>query len=364
MDLIKKAFVEAYIEERSPASSFLGNMFPINSERNVLGSESFEFDVRRSTVKVSTPTADRQVHMNKISKFSTKEMTPPTYGEGFALNVSKLKYREIGQNAYQTPAGRAEVGARYAGQIASQMRENFGDLDAKMVRAAELQACQILQECKLDLYSTEGNFALDFQRNSDLYGNAAVSWASASSDKLQDLENLARKINRLAKVKPDIVIMGAEAWKEFQADTAVQALLDNRRMEFGGISPEMRDQAVYCGNIWAGAYELQIWLYDDHYEDPETEADKSYIEPKNVVVMASKAARERQSRFLPYMTPPDPRVSQYVPARVTSLENNIDFFTNIYPTQDNKSIVGEIESSMLLYPKAVDAHGRITAIYT
>lgn len=293
-------------------------------------------------------------NLNDFDIFTTKEFTPPEYGEAFPLDVCDLLTRMAGVDPFSAE------GVEYQAQMVAHMAQGFVLIDDKIKRAVELQASQILQTGTLVLTDENGDtrYELDFQPKATHFPTVTIDWDQATSTKLADLESLAGVIRADGKVDPDMLIMGAEALRNFLADTDVQAQLDNRRMTLGEIAPQFVDSgATFYGSVWVGTYMFSIFAYPETFTDPQAGTPTKYIEDDKVVMLSSRTRLDMTAAEVPLPLGPDPRVAGLLPGRMTSREDGFDVTPNVYATPNGKQIMGELESRPLLVPVQIDGFG-------
>lgn len=353
VEIKREGWLQLFSQMRSP-NPFLSRMFTIkpggiyNGEKVAIDIERFGEDVAIAIKKCTGP------NLNDISEFTTKEFTPPAYGEAFPLDVCDLLNRMAGVDPYTAAY------TEYAGQMVAMMAKGFTQIDDKIKRAVELQASQILQTGILTLTNSAGDtvYELDFKPKATHFPTVGVDWDNAAADPLGDLESLCEVISIDGKVDPDRVVMGDVSLRNFLDNTKVQAALDNNRYEVGSIAPEFKDSgAVFYGFVWAGSYRLEIWAYKDTFKDPQTGLPKKYVESDKVIVLSSRTRLDMTSARVPLPLGPDPRVAGLLPGRMSSREESFDVTPNVYSTPNGKQIMGELESRPLLIPVQIDGFG-------
>lgn len=118
----------------------------------------------------------------------------------------------------------------------------------------------------------------------------ANGWDQSGTKKLRDLRELSRVVSQDSGLAADMVIMGETAFNLFFEDTAIQTLLDNRRIniteggEVTSFGPSVG--ARFHGRV-AG---LDLFTYDEWFIDPDTLVEGPMIPDKKIVV-ASRALR-------------------------------------------------------------------------
>ncbi len=354
VEIAKVGWIQLYTQMRSP-NGFLSRFFTMKPGGNYSGKkvaidiQRFDEDVAIAITKCSGP------NLNDIDEFTTKEFTPPAYGEAFPVDVCELLERMAGTDPY-TAAYQSD-----AAQLMAIMAKGFMIIDDKIKRAVELQASQILQTGKLTLTNKAGTevYTLDFLPKASHFPTVGVSWSNtATADPLGDLEALAEVIRADGKIDSDMLIMGKTALRNFLKNEDVQAVLDNRRIDIGAIRPEMVDSgATFYGYVWVGTYRMEIWTYPDTYKDPQTGNPTKYIADDKVVILSSNTRLDMTSAKVPLPLGPDPRVAGLMPGRMTSREEGYDVTPNLYASQNGKQIMGELESRPLLVPVQIDGFG-------
>lgn len=353
VELSREGWLQLFTQMRNP-TGFLSRFFTVKPG-GIYNGKKVALDIQRFGEKVAI--AIKQCtgpNLNDISQFTTKEFTPPAYGEAFPLDVCDLLNRMEGVDPYTAAY------QEYASQLVAMMAKGFMEIDAKIQRAVELQASQVLQTGKLNLTDKDGatTYELDFKPKATHFPTTGTSWSDPGAAPIDDLQALANVIRADGKVDPDLLIMGETALRNFLANTQVKEILDNRRIEAAQIRPEMRDSgATFYGFVWVGTYRMEIWAYPESYEDPQTGNPTKYVADDKVIMMGSRTRLDMTSARVPLPLGPDPRVEGLLPGRLSSREKGIDVTPNVYPTPNGKQIMGELESRPLLIPVQIDGFG-------
>lgn len=345
--------MQLYIQMRRP-SGFLTRMFTVKPG-NIYNGEKVAIDIRRFGETIA-PVITKIVgagNLNDISQFTTKEFTPPAYGEEFALSIEELLERMAGVDPYTAAY------QDYASQLIGKMMTGWMVIDDKIQRAIELQASQVLQTGTLSLPDVEGNasYTLDFKPKATHFPTSSTTWGQTGDTKLSDLASLAKVVRKDGKVDPDELIFGEAAFREFLLDDDVVAQLDNRRMNVGVINPRYVDSgATFQGTIWIGNYQFGMYSYPETYEDMAGDV-QDYISTGKVVMKSSRTRLDLASARVPRPLPPDPRVANFVPGRLSSAETGIDVMPNVYPTPSGEQIMGKLSSRPICIPVQIDGFG-------
>ena len=354
---IRTGWISVYTQMRSP-SAFLSRLFTVkpggiyNGGKVAIDVQRFGEDVAIVVTKCTGP------NLNDIDEFTTKELTPPSYGEAFPVDVCDLLDRMAGVDPFSAAY------EAYSVQFMSIMAKGFMLVDDKIKRAVELQASQILQTGKLTLTNSAGTevYNLDFKPKATHFPVVGTAWSdTANADPLGDLQALAKVIRADGKIDCDMLIMGATALRNFLKNEEVKDNLDNRRYELGAIRPEMRDSgATFYGFVWVGTYRMEIWTYPDTFTNPETSLPQTYVDDEKVIMLSGRTRLDMTSARVPLPIAPDSRVASLMPGRMSSRAEGFDVTPNVYATPNGKQIMGELESRPLLVPVQIDGFGCLT----
>lgn len=354
VEITREGWMQLYSQMRMP-TGFLQRWFTVkpgniySGNKIALDVERYGEDVAVAIQKCTGP------NLNDIDQFTTKEFTPPAYGEAFPVDVCELLNRMAGVDPYSAAY------TEYASQLTAIMAKGFRLIGAKIDRAVELQASQILQTGTLTLTDDNGAtvYTLSFQPKATHFPTVGTSWSNtATANPLNDIEDLAEVIRTDGKIDSDVLIMGKTALRNFLRNDDVTQVLDNRRIDLGAIRPEMRDSgATYYGYVWAGSYRFELWAYNEEYTDPQTGNPVKYIGDDKVIIMSSRTRLDMASARVPLPLGPDPRVAGLMPGRISSREGSYDVTPNLYATTNGKQIMGELESRPLLIPVQIDGFG-------
>jgi hypothetical protein len=351
--LNREGWLQLFTQMRRP-NSFLTRHFSVkpggiyNGEKVAIDIQRFGEDVAIAIKKCTGP------NLNDIDVFTTKEFTPPAYGEAFPLDVCELLNRMAGVDPYTAAY------QDYAAALVTKVAQGFVLVNDKIVRAVELQASQILQTGELTLTDADGAtvYTLDFKPKVAHFPTVSNDWDGASSTKLADLLALSNICRADGQIDMNQLIFGEYALTNFLQDDEVKAVLDNRRIEVGQVRPEFKDSgATFYGHIWIGAYRFEMWAYPGSYKDPQTGTVTKYLATDKVIMKSNLTRLDITAARVPLPLGPDPRVEGLLPDRLSSPEEGFDVTPNLYATPNGKQIMGELESRPLLIPVQIDGFG-------
>jgi len=340
---------------------FLSGLFSSPPE-NFHTSEEVEFDIVRSDEEVAIVVTDMSTghRMNSEDLYTNKSFKPPVYKEAIPLSSFDLIKRMPGQDPFQEPNFRANLIHRIFKGVALE--------EAKIRRAFELQASQVLQTGTVSLTDKNGVplYVLDYKPKATHFPTAGVSWATATgAQKLNDINSLAEVIRNDGLEDPDQLIMGIDAFTNFIADETVQKQFDNRNIYQGTFGPmEMRGNGgTYRGIVEIGNYKYDVWTYGGRYNHPQTTVKTMFIEPGNVIVRSSQGRLDATFGAIPNIAEllgvGSAKLLPELPGRLSSSQGGMDLFVNAWLSENGEQIFAGVGARPLAVPTAIDTYGCI-----
>jgi len=356
-DSLTRRMLTAY-RQTTEVPGFLSGFFT-SPPRNFHNSEEVEIDILREDEDVAVAVHDITVgpRLNQASEYTNKRIKPPVFKEAGAVSAFELNKRQAGQDPFQDPDFQANA-MMAAGDIARR-------LQAKVRRAVELEAAQVLQTGTCTLTDENGSavYTIDFKPKTAHFANASGTWAAGANNPLADLEARADLIRQNGRAEAVRVIMGRAALTGFLANNDVRALLDNRRINLGGLqAPETRGAGgKFHGTISVGQNNLEIWSYTGQYKDPQTGVLTRYMADDKVIVMGD-GRLDLTWGNIPLIGPPDSRVLPYLPRRVSDGERGMDMIMNAWLSDDRENLMVSVSARPLCIPTAIDTFGCMDVI--
>lgn len=355
-DLTTKVMLDKYVEQKEPIG-FLAGQFQ-SPPRNFHNKEEIEIDIRRNGKKIAIAVSNLSTgaRLNSYDLFTNKAYKPAIYREAASINAHDLIKRDAGDNPF------ADFDFQFK---AVERGIDIGiEMSSKILRAIEVQASQVLQTGKITLKDDGNNdiYEIDFKPKSSHFPTVSVTWGTTGDDKIGDIGSLCRQIKTDGKLTPDLLEMGHTAYEKFIQDATVLARFDNLRIEGNGIVPlnRMGNGGLYRGVIEIDNYKLDIWTYDESYEDPVTGNDTPYITADKVIVRASKGRLDATFGLIPRIGRSDPRVPTELLQRIQSAEDMIDLQHWAWLQPDGSALMVEVGTRALLIPTAIDTFGCLT----
>ena len=172
--------------------------------------------------------------------------------------------------------------------IATNLRKLLG----RRQRAYNLQIAQLLDTGAVTVreYDDRGNALparkIDFKMPVAHRYTVPVSWSDPKADIFSEFRKIDELTSKASGLKTKFVLVGSKVLEGMVANDQVKELLDNRRIEFGELSKEERDNGL---TFWGTFMGKKIFTFDDWYEDPTTGKLKPYIPEDRALFGTSEA---------------------------------------------------------------------------
>ena len=352
-NLVTKLIKSAYDEMgfTSP-TMFLQSFFGKNpTELSLSESEKVEIDVIRdkNLLAVDVIRGGSDGNTNKITRFTTKEYSPPLYNEKTPITASMLTKRIAGRSPYDQISDRDFNLAAHS--VRGQSKQT-----RKIIRSMESQASEVIFDGIITLINTD---SLDYKRKATHNITPSVQWTTSAGDPIADLLAACQVNHQDGKMKPNMAIFGSTAWITFIQNTNVKNYLDNRRIRPGDVAPVNAPlNATFQGVIWVGDYQLELFTYPEFSEDSSGTVTL-FVPEKQVAVMNGQARLEKAFaavEILPDFENQYDEIGIVVPELIRG-----QFVPYSYLDPPSTRYVG-VQSAPLLIPTAIDTISNINAI--
>lgn len=264
------------VEQLKPVGNFFKSTFfrgPVEEHYT----ESIDIDIYKGKRKVApyTRATNKSTPLSRAN-FSTGSFKVPYIKISRSLEAAQTLLRMPGENIYnrRSPADRAQ----------EQIVKDLSEMNEAIERAEELQAAQAIINAKVIIKGQDVDAEIDLQRDAALTFTAATLWNAGGVDIHAQLRAIARLIFQKSGFTPDTIIMAPDVLDVFFADAGVRALLDNRRIEAGGLASAPSTQ-TYPGARYYGQFAgFSIWEYHELYLDDADNTEKTLVPAKKIVV--------------------------------------------------------------------------------
>lgn len=345
-------------EEKATPQPFLMSLFQSPPE-NFHDAEKVTIDYVRGEprIAVANPAGSFGTRKVELTKAQNKEYTPFVYDLETGLDsYNKLK-RRPGVDPFDPNGGLRDI----LGESFRYVRE----LDAMIQRAGELQCAQVLTTGVITSVDSAGTTqdSCDFGLRGAHLVTVGTPWAAdgLTGDAPGDVEALSEVVERNGKLEVDQAICGRGAILRMLKSSVIMANLDRLHVNAGSIEmPTKRGGATYWGRLTLGTRAIDLWSYRATYIHPQTGAHTPYIPDNKVVLRSSQGRLDMTFGSIPVIIPPDARVQQFLPPRLSSADRGFDVSLNAYVTSDNKHLFLQAGTRMLAVPTAQDTFGCLT----
>jgi hypothetical protein len=293
LDLTKTYTLMAAFEALQPATSFLKDRyFPTNGMTDVFNTDEVLVDFKDNGKPVAPfvlPVVGGVV--TDRGSFATERFSPPLIAPARSLSIDDLKKRGFGEAIFNgvSPAQRKNL----------LVMRDLKELEEQIIRREELMAaetmindgCVMLQYSNAEGTQTEEKKIQFHEGLTNPFQYApTVGWDADGAKIMQDLQAMIRMLTDRGLPAEELIIAGDVA-DAIINDPAIQKLLDNNRMNLGGIAPlELPAGASHIGTLNVFGKLIKLISYTETYEDTNGEL-KPYIPAGTVILTAPAAGR-------------------------------------------------------------------------
>lgn len=291
LDLTKTHTLLAAYEAIPKVPAFLKDRyFPTNAMTDVFNTDDVLVDYRDGSKKAApfvVPTVGGKIIDR--SAFTTDRYTPPLIAPQRTLSIDDLKKRGFGEAIFNNVAP--------ADREALITLRDLRELDEMTTRREEIMAAETLINSKCVMkqwdgsnYDTTETFQFYSGGSNPYQYTPAKVWDTSEGVILQDLNQMVLMLTRKGLPAEELVVSGDVA-DAIINNTAIQKLLDNNRMNLGGIAPlELPEGAAHIGTLNVFGKMIKIISYVETYENDEGTVTP-YIPDGTVILTAPGAGR-------------------------------------------------------------------------
>lgn len=300
MDIYDTYYMLAAIDEIPLEHKFAKERyFPTNEALDVFSTTKVLADYRERGMK-RAPFVLPRIGSLAVGRdgFSTASLEPAYIGVSMPLTTDQLKKRGFGESllSTRTPEERAKI---------LQMSD-MQELSNMISRTEEYMAYQTIlgngctmrhETDKTDVYEDVPCYFYDYKNESNpAEYTPKKKWSHSTKDTTgvitkgawyTDVCNMLKMLTRHGRAATEIVL-AYDVGEFFMDDPWVLEMLDNRRVEMGGIAPEeLTPDVTQLGRFNFNGRLLNILVDDGTYED-ENGTDQHYL-PEGSVIITSPA---------------------------------------------------------------------------
>jgi hypothetical protein len=258
----------------------LSAFFPSKTAKTKLVSIEVQRNRRSMAVDVERWTG---ANRNIISRSTEKIFAPPAYAESLDFTSCQSYDVTFGQGMMPT--------AVTGGALISSVVSELFLIKNKIIRAIELQRAQVLQTGVVVLKNQTN---VNYNRKAEslvALPTGASQWSNPTTcSPIEDLKKGAEFLRTVGLSGGNVInaILGQGALSNFLKSDEIKETADFRRIDRISLNMPQFDNVsgmVFHGQLAAGDYIVNIWTYNESYEDPKTGKDVKYIETNNVILL-------------------------------------------------------------------------------
>lgn len=335
----------AAIELLPPQNIFLRDRyFPHDPSTDLFPTEEVLVEYREGNKKMAPCVLPRKGGITiEREGYKTTRYTPPYIAPQRPLTIDDLNKKGFGENLFsdRTPQQRE---AEILGQDLKDFERMISAREEYIAAQAMLNNGYILKHYA-DKYggSEYEEWEIRFYDGTSNPGKYTpdADWDSQNADIFGDLQAMIRLLTAKGLPATDLIVAPDVADVLINNDK-IQKMLDNRNMNIGSIDPTMLPAgAAHIGRINVFGRSLDIFSYDETYEDETTGNNVPYIPAGNVILTAPGAGRSLYGAVT-QLEQSDDRFHTYMGRRVPKYIAKSD--------QDIREI--KVTSRPLLIPRA------------
>ncbi len=287
IDLFDSYYLAGVIKEMVPAMTFFRDRyFPTDPKTDVFMADKVLVEYMDTADHRLAPFVVPRTGDILVSRkgYEAHEIEPPFIAPSRFLTLDDLKRRGFGEALYANSSA--------TDRAAALQFQDLMDLDRRIARREEWMAAQTMINngftaiSYIDDKITSEVFDIYFyditKTNPSLY-TVTEKWDDPLGDFWSDVEIICEALYERGITATDLVV-GSRVGQFLTADEKLAKLLDNRRMEFGLVKPEIKSPGVtWLGNINLNGFNLDIFISHETYMDDEG-TSQYYFPPKGAMV--------------------------------------------------------------------------------
>ena len=273
----------AITEEIVPQQTFFKDRYFPTGEGDIFACDKVLTEYRKGDRKMAAFVSARagDIPMDRRG-YEIHEYQPAFIAPSRLLTLDELRKRGFGEAIYanSTPAQRA----------ARLQLGDLTDMDRRIVRREEWMCVQAIVTGQIPIVGPGVNEVIDFGFTNKVKLEGTKKWGASAAKPLDDLEDWVDQVLENGFANVDHVVMGKTALRNFLADTNVQNMLDNRRIELGIINPkDLPNGARYIGHLSKPSLDIYTYgeVYLDDWTDPSAPVTKRLVDDNKIALLPS-----------------------------------------------------------------------------
>lgn len=238
--------IVAGLEQTKPAKMGLETLIFGNAIETTYDTEKVSvdiFDGTRGAAKYTARGAKGQTV--GLEGWDTIVVQPPLIDEKFVVTAQDLKVRNFGEGNVNAPMGMKfqNIVNRQLTRLKNRKQLTYNKQIKELITSGKVTIVE---------YDDKGNAKasreVDFQMPAAHIYTVGTAWNNAAADIWGDMRAIDELIIKNSGLTPDRAVCGKTTIEDMLSNTKIQALLDNRRVEFGNAFKQTRaDGLIYWG---------------------------------------------------------------------------------------------------------------------
>jgi hypothetical protein len=249
----------AGLEQTFPAKMGLEELVFGNAMETTFDTETIQIDKFEGTRGAAKYTArGAKGQTVGLEGWSTVSVTPPMIDENFVITAQDLKTRDYGKSNINAP-----IGQKFQNIVNKQLMRLK---DRKQRTYNENQIVGLLTTGKVTIIEYDDKGTAKPTRYEDFLMPAAhiytvgTAWNAVGANIFGDMRAIDALIAKNSGLTTTDAIVGETTLADMMADTTIQALLDNRRINFGEIAMEDKGNGL---TYWGVLLGKRIWTFTE-----------------------------------------------------------------------------------------------------
>lgn len=286
IDFFSTYILMAITEEIVPQPSFFRDRYFPTGDGDIFAADKVLTEYRKGDRKMAAFVAPRAGDIPVDRRgYEVHEFQPAYIAPSRLLTVDDLQKRGFGEALYP--------GSTQAQRAARILLQDVTDMENRILRREEWMAAQTMinNACDMQEYidaNTQGELlrVQFYDGASDHIFTPAKKWNAADGKFFEDVKAMCKLLSRRGLPAADLVL-GSQTADAICDIQKVRDLLDNRRMEYGGLNPNLTSYpgVATLGVLNFGGFRLTLWDVSESYVN-ETGADTPYFSATSAMVTA------------------------------------------------------------------------------
>lgn len=275
-----------------PVVNWFRNRYFPTSDQDIFPTKKVLIEYKEGSKKLAPFVIPRKggITMDREG-YTAKEYMPPYIAPQRPLTIDDLNDKGFGEDLYSelTPEQRQ----------AQVLGEDLADLSSMIDRREEWMCSEVIFTGQVIMkhYAEKYGVGEPVEKVLRYYDTTfqniytpAVLWDGTSPKMYDDLDAMVAMLTTAGCLATDLN-MASDVYSKFINDSGIQKLLDNRSINIGNITPvETPEGVAHVGNITVRGKKLDIFVYDEQYED-ETGSIGSFMPSGKLMISAPGMGR-------------------------------------------------------------------------